>query len=477
MPSKPKRKKLPKPSVFKNASTNQWVCEYHEYDDKGLPKARRKSFVRDLKKQDVDPTIAAQRKAALAFEKDLLADRKQNERLDRREREQTHLTPQQLREAKAAFAIFDQIPDRNKSLVDAVMVYRDHLKLAVDSPRLDECIGIFLGRKQEAAGKERLSAETYKTLKQRLNNMRKYFAKKYPNIKIGEITSKQLVEYFDQLNVAERTFGNYVSDVGNFFNDAANPKDEHRFINKNPMDGVLVHYRKFHNAGATKKTTSQRNTPKILQLDGVKQALSVAYAQRKHGFLGFTVCGLFAGIRPSEMFDLVKQSEYWERFIKLEEGLIRVDGFGKKRDQRTIVLGECAIEWLRLIQDDGLPLCFKYNPDTNNVRYANFRALAFLPEDEGQRLVDLRRAIRRGHEMTPEDETFAEACREKLYDFRDIMRHTYGTNFYYANGYDKNKTIAQMGHSADVFIEHYRGLLNHPDDHTAYFALTPNKIE
>ncbi len=35
MLAKPKRPSLPKPSVLKNATTGQWVCEYYEFDDKG----------------------------------------------------------------------------------------------------------------------------------------------------------------------------------------------------------------------------------------------------------------------------------------------------------------------------------------------------------------------------------------------------------------------------------------------------------
>lgn len=473
MPTKPKVISLPNPSVFKNASTDQWVCEYYEFDERGKPKARRKSFVRELKRQGKEATSVEQRTAALAMQEEILASQREQERITRREREQTHLTARQLREAKAAFAIFDQIPNRNKSLVDAAMLYRDHLRLEMDSPPLSDCIAIFLERKKEAADKELLSQKTYKTLKQRLNHCKKYFTRKSPGIKIGEVTDKHLIAYFDELDVSERTRRNYFTDIANFFNDASDPKDEHRFLNKNPMDGVIVHFRKLNGTGSFKTSRKERKTPAILQLEASRHVLKVAFERRKHGMLGFTVCGLFLCMRPSEVFDLVKQEDYWNRFVKLDEGVLRVDGFGKMNDQRIIVMPEVAKAWLRFIKDEGLPLCFPYNPNGRNQRYATFRAWAFLPEEDARRLITLRQKVKIGYQMTPEDEKFAERCRIQLREFEDILRHTGGTNLYYANGFDKHKTVEQMGHSAEIFVEHYRGLLNSPKDAEAFHALLP----
>ncbi|WP_269537000.1 tyrosine-type recombinase/integrase [Cerasicoccus fimbriatus] len=473
MLAKPKRPSLPKPSVFKNATTGQWVCEFYEFDDKGKLKAKRKSFVRDLKREGKEATLTEQRSAALAMQEAVLKEQKERERLIRREREQTYLTARQLREAKAAFAIFDQIPDRNKSLVDAVILYREHLKLAQDSPYLDDCVNIFLARKQEAVENDHLSNETYKTLKKHLNPIVGHLNGSDARVKIGDVTAKMLIRFFDSLDVGVRTRRNYITSANTFFNDASNPKDEHRFIDKNPMDGVYVHYQKSNGAKSLKTTSSQRKTPKILQLEESKRALQVAYEQREYGILGFAVCGLFLGMRPSEVFDLVKQQDYWERFVKLDEGIVRVDGFGKMRDQRIIQIPENAKEWLRLIRDNDWPLCFKYDPDGDNTRYANFRALAYLPEGDGQHYIDLRRARKRGVKKTKAEKEFSESCRKKLLEYQDVLRHTCGTNLYYNSGFDKNHTIEQLGHSADVFVEHYRGLLDHPDDHTAYFAQTP----
>jgi len=476
MPPKPKRKTLPKPSVFKSTSKNLWVCEYHEFDDKGQILTRRKSFVRELKKQDLKGDLAEQRAAALQLKKDLIEKNRETERLRRREREQTYLTPKQLREAKAAFAVFNEIPDRGKSLVDAVIVYREHLRLAVDSPALQDCVDIFLSRKLKAVEMNLLSKETYKTLKWRLNPFRNHFKQKFPTLKIGEVTSKHLIDFLDGCQMSERSLRNTVNDLGNFFNDASNPKDENRFLNKNPMDGVIVHFKKFNSTKSLTPSKKQRKVPKILTLEQVKHVLEIAFEQRKYGFLGFAVCGLFLGMRPSEVFDLVKQPDHWIRNIKLDEGTVRIEGFGKKRDYRVIVMPGNAVDWLRYIQNEGHPLCFKYDPGADNVRYANFRARAYLPQEEAERLITLRRSRKSGHKYTLEEKSFSHACNKKLVEYQDVLRHTFGTNHYYANGYDKNLTVQQMGNSGEVFIEHYRGLLERPGDAEEFFEMIPETL-
>ncbi len=477
MPTIPKRRTLPKPSVFRNASTDQWVCEYHEYDDKGQPRARRKSFVRDLKREGKEATLTEQRTAALAMRDELLKQQSEQKRKERREHEQTHLTPVQLREAKAAFAIFDQIQYRHKSLVDAVIQYRDSLERYEDTPQLADCVGIFLGRKQEAADAGRLSQRTFQTLQQRLQHMQRYFEAKQPNVKIGDIHSNHLIDYLDGLGVSQRTLRNYITDIGNFFHDASDERDKNRLLKENPMGGVVLHYRKHNHSSLLKPTSTTLKIPKILQLEQSQHALNIAYQDRKYGVLGFVVCGLLLGMRPSEVFDLTAEPDYWKRFVRLDEGVMRIEGFGKKRDQRAIVMPDNAKAWLTLIHDKGWPLCFKVNARGRNVRYMNFRARAYLPDKEAaERLIPLRRLHKQGKKLNEEEKAFMEECNTTLQEYEDVLRHTFGTNYYYDSGFDKNRTIEQMGHSSEVFVEHYRGLLNNTKDAEAYFALHPDKF-
>ena len=331
MRPKPKRKSLPKPSVF--LYNNRWVCEYYSFDElTGKPTAHRKSFIRELKRDGVDPSVSNQKKAALTFKEEIVSEIKESERLERREREQTYLSLKELKEAKAAFAIFNEIPTRNKSLVDAVILYRDHLKLAVDTPDLETCIGIFLGRKKEASESDdqnkKISAETYRTLRQRLGNLLSYFQNdlKKPKIKIGEVSSNQLIKYFDSLQVGDRTRKNYVTDIANFFNDAADPKDKNRFIHENPMDGVFVYYKKFNATKSLATSRSNRVAPSILRIPDVRRTLDVAFEMREKGLLGFTIAGLYLFMRPSEVFDMCSRENFWEKYIRIEEGIVRIDG-------------------------------------------------------------------------------------------------------------------------------------------------------
>lgn len=479
MPPKPKRKTLPNPSIFKHQG--RWVCEYYTFDDiTGIAKPHRKSFIRNLKRDGVETSVSEQRKAALTFRDNILKEIKESERLERREREQPYLSLKELKEAKAAFAIFNEIPTRNKSLVDAVVLYREHLKLAIDTPPLSTCVGIFLGRKKEAAEAEdankRISPETYRTINQRIGNLVSYFENtlKRPQIKLGEVSSKHLLGYFESLNVSDRTRKNYISDVANFFNDASDPKDKNRFIHENPMDGVYVHYKKFNSSKSLRGNPNRRIAPKILQPSQVKHVLDVAFEMREQGMLGFTIAGLYLYMRPSEVFDLCAEEDFWNKYIKLDEGIVRIDGFGKMRDQRNIDITDNCRAWLQYIKDENLPLCFKKYENGQNPAYSRFRAKAFLPE-KAEELLRLRKLYKRGKKPSPEEKTFMDECQKELQEFQDVLRHTGGTNLYYKSGFDTNYTVAQMGNSGEIFIGHYRGLLNHPDDHKEFKNFQPEE--
>ncbi len=466
---KPARKSLPNPSVFKVGVT--WVCEYYYFDEEGRRKPRRKSFLRDLKRVDIEPTLQAQRKAANEFRDAMLKEKKEQERLNRRDRDQKYLTLSQLKEAKAAFIVYDDIQYRKKSLLEAVILYRESLKLAVDSPLLRIAVEVFLGRKLEAAESDNLSMGTYRTLSQRLNHLVGHFMQKgLPSIKIGDVSSKQLIGYFESLKVSDRTRVNYMNDIGNFFNDASDPKDKDRFINENPMDGVHVHFRKHNKGKAAKGKRAKQKAPTVLQLDRSKHVLDLAFEMREQGMLGFTVAGFLLGMRPSEVFDMVAVPNFWEKYIKFEEGIVRIDGFGKKRDQRIIVMGDACKAWLQYIKERNLPFCFPIKKNGQNLQYANFRAKAFLPDlKSAERLIKLRRLHKTKKKPSVTDKEFMDTCNSVLQVHADVLRHTHGTNFYYANGCDKNLTIERMGHSADVFVDNYRGLLDRPEDAERFF--------
>ena len=119
MAAKPKRRALPKPSAFR--LKDRWVCDYYTFDEASNPLAQRKSFVRELQTADENTSVSRQRTAALTFRDEKLRELKEQEKMERREREQPYLSLRELKEAEAAFAIFNQIPYRGKSLVDAVV--------------------------------------------------------------------------------------------------------------------------------------------------------------------------------------------------------------------------------------------------------------------------------------------------------------------------------------------------------------------
>ena len=470
---KPSNRALPKPSVFK--IKDRWVCEYYVLDEKGQPKARRKSFVRELKKKGLPSGLNEQRTAALNYRDEWIRANAAEEKARRTERQQKILTPRQLHEARAAFAIFDKIPNRKKSLVDAVILYREKLQIPADTLELTTCVGIFLDRKAGAVEKGQISDETHRTLKQRLNKMGKFLTENIrPKIKLGEVNSSMLITFLEGLQVGDRTRRNYMNDLLNFFNDASDPLDKDRFISENPMDGVRTHYKKNSGFRNWKLGQDYRKSPTILKPAQFEQTMKIAFEMRREGMLGFAVTGLYLGLRPSELYDLVNADNFWTDHIKLNQGVVRIDGFGKKRDQRNIRISEACSIWLKFIKENNLPLCFKRKANGQSLHFSNFRARAFLknPED-AKRLIKLRALHKSGRTPSKKQKEFMVAKNKELQGYEDVLRHTFGTYFYTASGYDKNLTVEQMGHGSEVFVEHYRGLLNHPDDHLTAARILP----
>ncbi|MGF1453320.1 MAG: hypothetical protein ACFB21_14750, partial [Opitutales bacterium] len=140
---KPKRRELKEPSVFVNQTTGQWVCEWQEYAEDGSLKQRRESYRQKLIKAGKAGTLAEQRKAAEARKKEILAERRREANLTKAERNQRHLSPRELKEAKVAFTMLDDLPPRYRKLADAVQAYKAQLRLPMDTPPLEEAIELF----------------------------------------------------------------------------------------------------------------------------------------------------------------------------------------------------------------------------------------------------------------------------------------------------------------------------------------------
>lgn len=479
MRPKPRLRKLPKPSVFLHQE--RWVCEYYEFDENSRPIAKRKAFFRDLKNQGKQATAAEQKAAATAFADQIQKQQKEAYSFARREKEQKHLTPAQLKEAKAAFAIFDQIPNRNKSLVDAVILYRESLKLVIDTPPLEMAIDAFLGRKEAALEKKAAvtgkKSSTLDKLGKHVRHMGRFFLKERPSVKLGEITATDLKRYFLSIPGSERNRINYVSDVGNFFNDASNPKDPHRLLNVNPIDAARLELRRdgLLPSKSKKKDEWQVQAPKLLTIDQVRNALEIAIELKEHGILGFVVLGLFVGLRPSETDDMFLLEDHWTKFVRLEEGIFRVDGFGKEEDRRIVSLSDNAVRWLRYLKEHNLPLAFKKDKRGRNGPFAKFRARAYLPtEEDAERLIRLRNDTRQQKEKSTEDKAFQSQANKLLDEYTDVLRHTFGTNYYYTHGFDINATVKQMGNSNRIFVRHYRGLPEDHKEHESYWKLVPS---
>jgi len=477
MPLKPKRKTLPNPTVFLNKGTNQWVCEYPEINEEGKLKHPRKSFRRELRKEGKEGTLEEQEQAANDFKAALIAKRKKEFNLSRSEREQRVLSARELNEAKAAFAILAKLPKKQQSLIDAAKSYVAAYKPKDQSPRLSDCFAIFLANYDETNPECQYSVHTCHTMHSLLGPFKKYMLELSPEIKIAEVTEQHVIDFVKSKDVKGSTRLNYLNYVKQFFDRFSSPNDKHRFLDENPARAA-AHYFKFNEPHVLKFAGKKRlRVVKILQYEESKITLRVAHDQRSHGILGFAVLAILAGMRPSEIYDLAKMPDLWSKYIRLEEKVLKVQGFGKQSDQRTIDLEPVAVEWLRLIQDDGYPICYDHQPKGRNIRYSNFRALVLMPSGEGQRYVKIRRKVDQQKEISDEEKEFLKSRRHHLQgDNVDIFRHTYGTNLFYKYKSDLNYVTAQMGNSDKVFYRHYKGMLDRPNDWKKFFKLSPSAV-
>lgn len=476
MTLKPKRKSLRNPSVFKNETTGQWVCEYEEYNNDGKIVPRRKSFKQQLKKEGKPGTLAEQRAAAHAFQKELIQKQRKDHNLSRTEREQKILTPKQLKAAKTAFGILSRLPKQKQDIIEAAKRYVDECRLEKDSPAFDFCMDLFLKDYDAKDPACTYSVTTINTMHQKLRPFRRYILSINPNIKIGEVTAQHVSDFIKSRDVSPTTRKKDLSYITQFFGRFSNPEDPHRFLNSNPAALAKLNLQLKDKSVLQSHKKARTRIIRILQVEETRRALRVAYEARQHGILGYAVLAILVGMRPSEIYDLAKQDGIWEKYIKLDEGILIVDGFGKQSDQRTIDLEPVAVDWLRYIKKNDLPICYAHNPNGRNIRYANFRALTLLSEEEGRRYVAIRRRIDQQKEVSREEREFIESRQEQLIGENvDAYRHTYGTNLYYKSNYDLKYVTAQMGNSESVYYKHYKGKLSKPGDFEKFFLLSPSE--
>lgn len=477
MALKPKRKTLPQPTVFINKKTKQWVCEYPEFDEEGKLKFPRKSFRQVLRKEGKEGTLEEQKRAANDFKAALIAKRKKEFNLSRAEREQRILSARELNEAKAAFAILAKLPKKQQSLIEAAKSYVANCKPVDQSPKLYDCFRIFLANYDEKDPNCQYKFHTVHTMHSLLGPFEKFMMALNPEIKIGEVTERHVIDFIKSRDVKPSTRKNYLSYVKQFFDRFSSPDDKSRFIEANPARSAHHYFR--HNDPHVLKSVGEKKLRmvKVLQYEGAKNVLQIAHKKGHQGILGYAVLAILTGMRPSEIYDLEKMPNLWDKYIKLDEGVLNINGFGKQSDQRTIDLEPIAVEWLRLIREKKWPICYGHNPKGRNLRYSYFRALALMPEGEGERYVALRRRRDDQKEISDEERAFLSSRQHHLEGENvDIFRHTYGTNLFYKVKRNLDYVTDQMGNSDAVYYKHYKGKLDHPKDHEKFFKLGPSVV-
>ena len=428
-------KKLKEPTPWKNPNTGKWGCSFEEIVD-GKTKRRRKYASYSTKK-----------------EAEAHCTRIKNEQNPKVRKSISKLNNAQQEEALWAFEELGKFDVKYNSLRSAVNFYVQNYKEAGETKDTGVIVDAWLINR-----KLRLKPSSFAPLNSRFEKFKECFP-----LKIGEVEDEDLIKFIEFYTAHEalkdgtsregefRAIGmqkKLFTHLKQFYTHICNPANPHRELNFNPWDKVAFHFE-----GKFKETNT---VPTTLHIQEVKQALKIAKTFKSEKgqageFLGTLVLGALCGLRPSEVKNLSKQENVFNKFIQLNKKQIRitVDICSKTGDDRTVSLKENVLTWLKYIKDNQLPIY--PSPYVHQKYNGKFRA-----EILGIRSTDKK--------------------------WNDVYRHTFVT-FLYNSALENTETLSfdyitsQVGHSMQIQEKHYRGILYDDERASDYWQLTPSSVD
>jgi integrase len=295
-----------------------------------------------------------------------------------------------------------QLAGFSKTIEDATRFYIDHL---TDLQRKQESSTVErLAREwfeEKKAGKQRpLRKDTLESIKDTSKTLRKQFGTK----KILEITTEELIAYFDSLNAGHQRRHNVKSLFSQFFNWCKS----RRYIRENPLQ--------FY------KIAIPRKEPTTLTITQCKTLVGLILDKHKH--LGiYTVLCLFAGIRPSECARLQIED------INISERVVSIKRTRAKTHQgRDVKIEDNLVKWLDyfIVEKKSGPIV-----NTTNLR----TKLEELRADLGFKVLG----------RNPYAPKWPE----------DVLRHTYAS-YWIALYQDRPKLAEYMGNSPHIIGQRYK---------------------
>jgi integrase len=320
-----------------------------------------------------------------------------------------------------ALAAEKRLRPYGKTLLQAAEFYAVHLdaeKQRKDSAMVPALAQQWYEHKKSGKTKQ-LRAATLKGIQETAETLKRLFAGK----RVLEVTTTEINNHLDSLNVGLRRKFNVCSRLSQFFNwciarghAAANPCEKID-IHVNGKDDVVI----FSPAEALRLMTICRETPEFQEL------------------VLYHVISLFAGLRPSEC-QLLK----WEN-VHLEEKTITVlAATSKTKESRNVPIEANLLVWLEAYAPEKPHGLVTPQPNLIQRLQAFHAALGYRVGNKNQ-----------------DASTWPQ----------DVMRHSYGS--YWLARYKQRAVLAEhMGNSLQIIKKHYRQVVS-KSAAIDYWRITP----
>lgn len=328
----------------------------------------------------------------------------------------TTLSDEQLRDAESAFRhagdnslseLVIRVTELESTLKDkpgisldqAVAFTRSHYRAETQE------VTIYTARKEFLDSRSGIADSTL----EHYSNVTKPLIEKDPNTKVHEFTVRDLTRLLSKHKNpnSKKTFQNGFSI---FFNWAT----RNHYCLENPCDRL-------------DKPPAVTSKIEVLSLDAVKQLLKAATLYHDGVMASSVAILLFAGLRPSELFDLAPK--------EIRKDVIRVTGGKLRREiNRSVPIPTILEAWLKKYPHKGQPTGWRYKM---------------------RKLKD--------------------ASKAKNW-VNDILRHT-SISYQLERDKDEARTAFHCGTSAKMINRHYRDVIDEADDISEFWSLTPAKVD
>jgi len=304
----------------------------------------------------------------------------------------TCLTEDQVRDAEA---VFRRIADREHSLLFYVDFALTNYRELACQKLLAKAVAEYIAAKEHEFEQDLISDPYLVRLRREMNRLQK----RCPMVMVTELTAPRLVAYFEFGQASRKTYNNRRGVISGFLKFAL----QRDWLTDNPLTKIPAHRIRRRRTAALTLTAAQ-----------AKDLMAFVETNHPAAVPFFALC-LFAGLRPCLRTGEILRLQ--PRHVKLDEGVIRIDGeVSKVREPRTVKISQNLAAWLRAYPLEDFPII------PANLQHTREKAV------------------------------------EKLNLTHDVMRHTF-ISMFVAKFRSIGEAALQAGNSESIIRRHYLDLI------------------